>query len=108
MVPKWIKPTWGTQKLNVDVAVKKDVDFIGVGAIIRDDQGSACACLARKLVGVFSSDAAECLALFTGKHRGNMVAHLLASSNFSSSSDLYGCDAIPSFIREVVLADLAD
>lgn len=51
---------------NVDVDVKKDVDFSGVGAIIRDDQGSACACLARKLVGMFSSYAAECLALREG------------------------------------------
>ncbi|GMN48341.1 hypothetical protein TIFTF001_017524 [Ficus carica] len=43
--------------------------------------------------------------------RGNMVAHQLASLLFCSllfcsSCDLYGIDAIPSFIREVVLADL--
>ena len=38
---------------------------------------------------------------------GNMVAHQLASLLLCSSCDLYGIDAIPSFIREAVLADLA-
>nr|GMD40585.1 uncharacterized protein LOC109159918 [Ipomoea batatas] len=33
---QWVKPGYGTQKLNIDASVHREVNHIGMGWILRD------------------------------------------------------------------------
>ncbi|KAK2654334.1 hypothetical protein Ddye_014190 [Dipteronia dyeriana] len=52
----WSPPPMGSLKLNSNAAVKPEVAFIGVGAIIRDELGGLVAALAKPLLGSFPVD----------------------------------------------------
>lgn len=64
---KWRTPDSGCLKLNVDASVVTGLDFVAVGAIIRDDQGFVMGAMAKKVYGLFSPFfIAECLAIREG------------------------------------------
>ena len=53
-------PPAGLLKMNVDAAVLPASHHIGVGVVIRNDQGMICGALAKALEGSFSRLLAEC------------------------------------------------
>ncbi|GMN66762.1 hypothetical protein TIFTF001_035828 [Ficus carica] len=84
-VPKlpWNPPTHGIIKINVDAAVNSSSDFIGVGAVARDEFGMVIAALSRRIFGKFSPHVGECLAV----REGLCLAHLCGFQNFMVESD---------------------
>lgn len=58
----WTKPAMGWYKINVDAAVFPD-GRIGVGSVIRDEQGRFMAARCRKLEGAWQPREAEALSL---------------------------------------------
>ncbi|KAL5754526.1 hypothetical protein ACOSP7_022746 [Xanthoceras sorbifolium] len=62
----WSCPPPGMLKLNTDVAVKPGNDCVGVGAVIRDSSGLVVAAVSKTLLGCFSAETGEMLALREG------------------------------------------
>ncbi|KAK4857925.1 hypothetical protein QYF36_008310 [Acer negundo] len=62
----WLAPLLGCLKLNSDVSVKSGKDFIGIGAAIRDSSGKVVAAISKPMVGNFSVELGEFLALREG------------------------------------------
>ncbi|KAL5782592.1 hypothetical protein ACOSP7_007621 [Xanthoceras sorbifolium] len=76
-VPVLFPPPVGVLKINTDMAVRANDLSIGVGVVIRDCEGLLVAALAKRLVGRFSPEVGEFLALREGllfaKSRGLVV-----------------------------------
>ncbi|XP_059442109.1 uncharacterized protein LOC132174476 [Corylus avellana] len=49
---KWEKPPFGRYKVNWDVAIDHNLQYMGFGAIIRDHNGSVCAAKCLKVEGI--------------------------------------------------------
>ncbi|KAL5754890.1 hypothetical protein ACOSP7_023110 [Xanthoceras sorbifolium] len=62
----WSPPPAGSLKLNTDAAVKSDFSVMGSGAVVRDSQGKVVAASAKPLLGFFSAELGELLALREG------------------------------------------
>ncbi|KAL5819206.1 hypothetical protein ACOSQ4_023048 [Xanthoceras sorbifolium] len=62
----WSCPPPGMLKLNTDVAVKPGNDCVGVGAVIRDSSRLVVAAVSKTLLGCFSAETSEMLALREG------------------------------------------
>uniref|UniRef100_A0A803Q3I7 RNase H type-1 domain-containing protein n=1 Tax=Cannabis sativa TaxID=3483 RepID=A0A803Q3I7_CANSA len=62
--PKWQPPPNNCFKLNVDAATNVDQKKLGIGAIIRDHNGSVVAAYSKVVQGSFRSDEMEAKALF--------------------------------------------
>ncbi|KAK6122599.1 hypothetical protein DH2020_043656 [Rehmannia glutinosa] len=62
----WIRPNRGELKLNVDAAIRPGFSMIGVGAVIRDEEGRVIACLAKPVSGSFDPLHAEIIAIREG------------------------------------------
>ncbi|GMN27390.1 hypothetical protein TIFTF001_001625 [Ficus carica] len=62
----WSPPQPGYFKLNIDASVIPGSDHIGIGAVIRDEEGSILGAMARSVGGSFSPFVAECFALREG------------------------------------------
>uniref|UniRef100_A0A803Q8I6 Reverse transcriptase domain-containing protein n=1 Tax=Cannabis sativa TaxID=3483 RepID=A0A803Q8I6_CANSA len=60
----WSPPSISGLKINVDVVVNQERKVLGVGAIVRDHQGSVVAALSKPVQGCFRSDEMEAKALF--------------------------------------------
>ena len=63
---RWYPPLIGSLKLNTDVSVKKGLLQCGVGAIVRDNKGWIVAALSKHMVGNFSPETGELIALREG------------------------------------------
>ncbi|KAL5814236.1 hypothetical protein ACOSQ4_024877 [Xanthoceras sorbifolium] len=59
----WQPPLCGCVKLNSNAAMKPDSDFLGIGAIIRNDRGQFLVSLSKPLRGRVSTELGEFLAL---------------------------------------------
>lgn len=53
-------------KINTNASVREVINFIGICAVIRDEAGTMCACLEKKIAGFFSPFLAKCIALWEG------------------------------------------
>ncbi|KAL5787304.1 hypothetical protein ACOSP7_004253 [Xanthoceras sorbifolium] len=62
----WVPPPAGSLKLNSDVAVKPGSSVMGSGAVVRDGQGKIVVASAKPLLGFFSAELGELLALREG------------------------------------------
>ncbi|KAK4854714.1 hypothetical protein QYF36_000379 [Acer negundo] len=62
----WLAPPVGCLKLNSDASVRCGRKSIGVGAVIRDSSGRVVAAISKSLLGNFSVEMAELLALREG------------------------------------------
>ncbi|KAL5862002.1 hypothetical protein ACOSQ4_003298 [Xanthoceras sorbifolium] len=62
----WLPPLAGSLKLNTDAAVKSGSSVLGSGAVVRDGQGKIVAASAKPLLGFFSTEIGELLALREG------------------------------------------
>uniref|UniRef100_A0A803QMZ3 Reverse transcriptase domain-containing protein n=1 Tax=Cannabis sativa TaxID=3483 RepID=A0A803QMZ3_CANSA len=60
----WTPPTLSGLKLNVDAALNQEQKILGVGAIIRNENGNVIAALSKPVQGCFRSDELEAKALF--------------------------------------------
>ncbi|KAK9993560.1 hypothetical protein SO802_023263 [Lithocarpus litseifolius] len=49
MVPRWIPPSPPWNKINVDVTIFDQLNFVGVGVLIRDHEGSVVAAMSKHL-----------------------------------------------------------
>ncbi|GMN34653.1 hypothetical protein TIFTF001_004807 [Ficus carica] len=56
----------GQLKLNTDASVVAGLEFVGIGAIIRDEACFVMGAMAKKVPGVFSPLLAECIAIREG------------------------------------------
>ncbi|XP_042939607.1 uncharacterized protein LOC122274657 [Carya illinoinensis] len=65
-VLQWKLPPCGKQKLNFDAALFHDINFAGVGVILRNEVGEVVFALSRKEIGVSAVDGIEALAFFRG------------------------------------------
>ncbi|GMN73854.1 hypothetical protein TIFTF001_053750 [Ficus carica] len=63
---KWCPPTRGYVKINVDAAVNNDMEFIGIGVVARNEDGTVLAAAARRMFGRFSPHLGECMAVREG------------------------------------------
>ncbi|KAL5772348.1 hypothetical protein ACOSP7_011947 [Xanthoceras sorbifolium] len=79
----WCPPPVGFLKLNLDVAIRVDSGFIGVGAIIRDSAGDIVVAVSKLLSGFFSAEMGEFLAL----REGLILAKSLGLSIFEAEVD---------------------
>ncbi|KAL5735971.1 hypothetical protein ACOSQ2_030759 [Xanthoceras sorbifolium] len=59
----WLPPPAGSLKLNSDAAVKPGSSFLGFGVVVCDGQGKIVAASAKPLLGFFSTEIGELLAL---------------------------------------------
>ncbi|PON44613.1 Ribonuclease H-like domain containing protein [Trema orientale] len=66
MACRWQAPPSGRLKLNVDASVRTGEGRIGIGDVIRDYWGVVVAAFSKTLVGIFSVDDAETLAVREG------------------------------------------
>ncbi|KAK3232548.1 hypothetical protein Dsin_004429 [Dipteronia sinensis] len=62
----WSPPNLCSLKLNTDVAMKADFSHIGIGAVIRNDEGEVVSTRSKPMVGSFSTELGEYLALRVG------------------------------------------
>ncbi|KAL5751755.1 hypothetical protein ACOSQ2_022262 [Xanthoceras sorbifolium] len=62
----WLPPPTGSLKLNSDAAVKPGSSMMGSGAVVRDGQGKIVVASAKPLLGFFSVELGELLALREG------------------------------------------
>ncbi|XVE95311.1 hypothetical protein REPUB_Repub02eG0085500 [Reevesia pubescens] len=60
----WVAPNAGFVKVNLDVAIFKEMGAIGVGVAIRDSGGNVLALLSKKMKMCADAYVAECLALY--------------------------------------------
>ena len=60
-VVSWVKPPAGLFKVNVDVIIFQNQCNIGMGCIIRDEQGRFVSAFAKRMTGLFSPKEAESL-----------------------------------------------
>ncbi|KAH7573855.1 hypothetical protein JRO89_XS03G0215300 [Xanthoceras sorbifolium] len=65
-VGRWIVPPVGSFKLNCDVAVRIDRDCIGIGVVIRSNSRLVVVTASKVLLGSFSPEIGEFLALREG------------------------------------------
>lgn len=63
---RWVAPTTGMVKINVDVATSENRRNSSVGVIIRDSQGLVVAACSRYLFGLFTASEEEVLAVECG------------------------------------------
>uniref|UniRef100_A0A803P5M6 Uncharacterized protein n=1 Tax=Cannabis sativa TaxID=3483 RepID=A0A803P5M6_CANSA len=70
-VQRWRPPVRNGYKLNVDAATNIEQKKLGIGAILRDQQGTVLAALSKAVQGSFKSDEMEAKALF---HAVNWVS----------------------------------
>ncbi|KAL5857407.1 hypothetical protein ACOSQ3_004865 [Xanthoceras sorbifolium] len=56
----------GSLKINIDAALDSDRSVVGVGVIIRDDQGLVCTFSAQKIQAHFTPQLADRVALLLG------------------------------------------
>uniref|UniRef100_A0A803NML1 Reverse transcriptase domain-containing protein n=1 Tax=Cannabis sativa TaxID=3483 RepID=A0A803NML1_CANSA len=70
-VQRWRPPVRNGYKLNVDAATNIEQKKMGIGAILRDHQGTVLAALSKAVQGSFKSDEMEAKALF---HAVNWVS----------------------------------
>ncbi|KAI9191588.1 hypothetical protein LWI28_010488 [Acer negundo] len=62
----WCPPPRGYLKLNTDVAVKPNSNFIGIGAVIRDGDGKVITALSKPFPSFFDAELGELLAVREG------------------------------------------
>ncbi|KAL5787295.1 hypothetical protein ACOSP7_004244 [Xanthoceras sorbifolium] len=62
----WVPPPTGSLKVNSDVAVKPGSSVMGSGAVVRDGKGKIVVESAKPLLGFFSAELGELLALQEG------------------------------------------
>ncbi|KAL5764109.1 hypothetical protein ACOSP7_016457 [Xanthoceras sorbifolium] len=62
----WLPPLAGSLKLNSDAAVKLGSSVMGAGAVVHDGQGKIVVASAKPLLGFFSAELGELLALREG------------------------------------------
>ena len=70
LVGGWEPPPTGTIKINVDAAVKQNMNIVGIGVVIRDDQGCVLAASTKIVHGSLSPQLGECLAVKEGARFG--------------------------------------
>lgn len=58
----WVRPEFGTFKVNCDASVRRN-GFVGVGFIVRDDQGGVIGSGVNRFQRNFSVDCAETIAV---------------------------------------------
>ena len=63
---RWAPPPQGTLKLNTDVSVLPNFEFIGVGGVIRDSSGAVFGAFAERIPGTYGISMGECLAMRAG------------------------------------------
>ncbi|GMN74185.1 hypothetical protein TIFTF001_055776 [Ficus carica] len=56
----------GDIKIHVDAAVKQHLNYVGIGVVMRDDEGVVLHAFSKRILGVFSPHVAECLAAREG------------------------------------------
>jgi ribonuclease HI len=61
---KWVAPTRGWVKANWDVAVDKSSGMVGIGVVIREDQGRVIAAMSKHRRGALEATTGEALAAF--------------------------------------------
>lgn len=59
----WVPPSPGEFKMNIDGAVFKEVPSIGVGAVIRDENGEVLAAMSSKIPGTHEPFMVEAIAV---------------------------------------------
>ncbi|GMN75322.1 hypothetical protein TIFTF001_056295 [Ficus carica] len=115
----WNPPTHGIIKINVDAAVNSSSDFIGVGAVARDEFGMVIAALSWRIFGKFSPQRPICRALESNvvadiremlasndcgciryaSRDGNAIAHFFANYAISCFFDCIWIDSLPNRLR---------
>ncbi|XP_061999393.1 uncharacterized protein LOC133716741 [Rosa rugosa] len=65
---RWVKPSGGVIKLNIDGALEVTKGVFGTGAVCRDENGTCIGVLAVPMVGFVSPQTCEFLALVNGLH----------------------------------------
>ncbi|GMN37351.1 hypothetical protein TIFTF001_006731 [Ficus carica] len=69
----WLPPQPGYLKLNVDASVSSGSDHIGIGTVIRNENGRIYGSLAKSVDETFSPFLAECIALCEGLKIAKML-----------------------------------
>ncbi|GMN47590.1 hypothetical protein TIFTF001_016759 [Ficus carica] len=67
----WKPSEHGFLKINIDAVVNEALDYVRVGAVIRDEFGVVAVALARRIFGKLSPHVGECLAVRVGMFLAN-------------------------------------
>lgn len=62
----WKPPCSGLVKINVDAAIRDEMDFIRIGVVVRDEIGTLLGAMARRVFGRFSPFLRECIVVREG------------------------------------------
>ncbi|GMN66206.1 hypothetical protein TIFTF001_035268 [Ficus carica] len=92
-----VLPSASSLKLNVDASAVPGLDFVGLGAVMRDDSGFVMGAMAKKVHGIYSPHLAECLAIRYGLQfaaDSGLHVHTADSAHGGGS-----CSAIPCLVN---------
>lgn len=107
--PKWTKPKPGWSKLNVDAALDVTSGKMGVGWILRDDQGRFLNAVSCPWNGVFSPKEAEALAIreaLSWSKMHNLDYMQIETDSLLTVQGLSHLEFVSSF--DLLLADVKD
>ncbi|PON60079.1 Ribonuclease H-like domain containing protein [Parasponia andersonii] len=98
----WKAPSPGHLKINIDASIHRDHNSVGLGGVIRDNEGVVCVCFSTCLRGSLTVEITELLSICEALYFVvRLVAHALAKVDFDYPRNMLWVDSIPMLIGQL-------